>query len=98
MQTKNKVHRIPYQRAIQFLTSETDGRIFSAYFRKNDGTMRNIVARRGVRKHLKGGKLPYDPKRHNLLSVFDVQAGEYRMIRFATLVSFNVGGETFILV
>ena len=91
------VQQIPAQRAAEFLRSETEGRIFSAYFRKADGTMRTLVGRRSVKRHLAGGSLPYDAEARNLLPVFDMQAGDYRMVNLATLVSFNIGGETFIL-
>lgn len=97
MQTSRNVHSIPRERAIEFLTAETQGRIFSAYFRKKDGSMRNIVARRGVHSYLRGGELPYDPSAHQLLTVFDVQKRDYRTIGLDNLVSFNIGGETFIL-
>ncbi|MCI0557186.1 MAG: SH3 beta-barrel fold-containing protein [Nitrososphaera sp.] len=91
------VHQISIQRAADFLWSETGGRIFSAYFMKNDGSMRSMVCRRGVKRHLRGGKLPYDPKEQHVLPVFDLQKKDYRSLRLDRLVSFNIGGETFIL-
>ncbi len=59
--------------------------------------MREMTCRRHVRKHLVGGSLPYDPKPKLLLPVFDVRVRDYRMVNLATLVSFNVMGETFIV-
>ncbi len=97
MQTANDIHQIPARRAAEFLTSETQGRFFSAYFRKADGSMRGMLCRKGVTKHLRGGDLPYDPKVRQLLPVFDMVARDYRMVNLATLVSFNIGGETFII-
>lgn len=91
------VQIIPRQRAAQFLENETDGRIFSVYFQKKDGTMREMVCRRGVRKYLRGGELPYDPKSKLLLTVFEVSSREYRMVNIASLVSFKVSGETYIV-
>ncbi|MHC4278222.1 MAG: SH3 beta-barrel fold-containing protein [Planctomycetota bacterium] len=92
------VHQIPFRRALEFLYNETQGRIFSVYFRKTDGTMREMVCRRGVKAHLRGGNLPYDPKPKLLLPVFDMWTDDYRMVNLRTLVSFNIGGETFIIV
>lgn len=92
------VNRIPRNRAIEFLQGETGGLIFSAYFRKTDGSMREMVCRRGVKAHLHGGELPYDPKAHQLLTVFDMNKNEYRNVNLRTLVSFNIHGETFILI
>ena len=102
--TERKVNTIPFRRAIEFLQNETQGRIFSAYFQKTDGSMREMVCRRGVKAHLRGGELPYDPKLKLLLPVFDMQEEGYRMVNLRTLVSFNiatdpeVGSETFILI
>ncbi len=96
--TERKINQIQKRRAADFLQDETEGRIFSAYFRKKDGTMREMTCRRGVKAHLSGGDLPYDPRLRQLLPVFDMQLEEYRMVNLQTLVSFNIGGETFILV
>lgn len=96
--TNRTVSQIPTPRAIEFLQNETQGRIFSAYFRKKDGTMREMICRRGVKAHLRGGKLPYDASQKLLLPVFDMNIQKYRTINFRTLVSFNIGNETFLLV
>ena len=96
-QTQNTVESIGRTRAMEFLTNETQGRIFSAYFKKADGSMRTMVCRRGVKQHLRGGSLPYNPKQRHLLPVWDFQKREYRMVNLASLVSFNIGGETFIV-
>ena len=93
-----KVNQIGWRRANEFLQNETEGRIFTAHFHKRDGSMRLMHCRRGVKAHLSGGELPYDPKAKLLLPVFDMQLGEYRMVNLSKLVSFSIGGETFILV
>lgn len=95
---ERNVTQIPSRRAFEFLWNETEGRIISVYFKKKDGTMREMTCRRGVKAHLSGGDLPYDPKAKQLLPVFDMHLGKYRMVNLRTLVSFNIGGETFILV
>ena len=98
MLAERTVHQIPFRRAAEFLWDETEGRIFSCYFRKKDGTMREMTARRGVKVGLVGGSLPYDPKPRLLLPVFDMSIQDRRMVNLDTLVSFNIGGETFIIV
>lgn len=95
--TSRDVYDISARRAADFLWNETQGRIFSVYFRKKDGTMREMVCRKGVHRHLTGGTLRYDPKPKLLLPVFDMVVRDYRMVNLATLVSFNIGGETFIV-
>lgn len=57
--------------------------------------MRNMNCRLGVKKHLRGGELPYDPTSRLLVPVFDLKRKDYRMVNIASLVSFNVSGETF---
>jgi len=94
---QNNVHGIDRQRAADFLWNETQGRIFTVYFRKADGDMRTMTCRRGVKSHLRGGQLPYDAKKKHLLPVFEMTPGQYRMVNLGTLVSFCVGGETFIV-
>jgi hypothetical protein len=69
-----------------------DGKIFSVVFTKKDGTIRKMVARLGVRKHLKGGELKYDAASKNLLPVFDMEKEEYRMINVSTIQEIKVGG------
>jgi hypothetical protein len=91
------LHTIPRARAIQFLTHETDGRIFSAHFQKTDGSMRAMVCRRGVKRHLAGGTLSYDAEGRGHVPVWDMSARQYRMVNGQTLVSFRIGGETFLV-
>jgi hypothetical protein len=90
-------HVIPRERAMRFLHSETGGRIFSASFHKVDGSMRHMVCRRGVTKHLRGGTMRYDPTPRLMMPVFDLQKREYRILSVATMVSFKIGGEIFLV-
>lgn len=61
------------------------GRIFSVEFIKRDNTLRKMICRTGVTKHLKGGELAYDPIEKGMLPVFDMQKQEYRMINLRTI-------------
>lgn len=97
MLLEREVYQIPRNRAIEFLQNETEGRIFSVYFRKKDGKMRKMVCRRGVKAYLKGGELPYDPKAKLVLPVFDMELADYRSVNLRSLVSFNISSETFIV-
>jgi len=69
--------------------------IFSVKFVKKDGTIRDMVCRLGVRKHLKGGELAYDAKARNLLPVFDMQKKAYRMINISTLIELKLNGQVY---
>ena len=77
---------------VEFKEMVNDGKIFSVVFTKKDGTIRKMVARLGVRKHLKGGELKYDAAACNLLPVFDMEKEEYRMINVSTIQEIKVGG------
>lgn len=95
---KRQVTPISRARASDYLRNETGGLIFSVYFRKRtDGKMREMNCRVGVKAQLRGGKLPYPPKSHGLLPVFDLQVKDYRMVNLTDLVSFNIHGETFVV-
>lgn len=49
-----------------------DGTIFSVVFEKKDGTLRRMVCRTGVKKHLAGGQATYDPDKN--IGVWDTEA------------------------
>jgi hypothetical protein len=66
--------------------------IFSVKFIKKDGTLREMVCRLGVKKHLKGGELAYDAKSMGYLPVFDMQKEDYRMINTNTIVEIKING------
>lgn len=70
-------------------------KIFSAVFLKKDGTLREMVCRLGVTKHLKGGELKYSPEDFNYLTVFDMQKQEYRTINVNTLRQIKFEGITY---
>jgi hypothetical protein len=70
-------------------------KIFSVEFIKKNGTLRKMVCRLGVKKHLKGGELGYDPEALNYLTVFDLQSEEYRTINVNTLKSITFEGITY---
>ena len=76
----------------EFKEMVNDGKIFSVVFIKKDGSVRKMVARLGVHKHLKGGELKYDAASKKLLPVFDMEKEEYRMINVSTIQEIKVGG------
>ncbi len=72
----------------------TKGKIFSCSFIKKDGTVRNMVARIGVQKNLKGGKNGASDK-NSLVTVFDMLNGGYRMINLETLITIKANGNQY---
>lgn len=74
----------------------SDGGIFSVEFiKRTDGSLRKMVCRLGVKKHLKGGTKAYDAKKQNLLTVFDMEKGGYRSIPIEAVRSLSVNGQSF---
>jgi hypothetical protein len=71
---------------IQEFKNEVKGNFFRACFIKKDGTTREITARFGVKKHLKGGELKYNPESYNYIIVFDVEKKAYRTINMDKLI------------
>jgi hypothetical protein len=70
-------------------------KIFSVVFQKKDGTLREMVCRLGVKKHLKGGELGYDAEEKNYLVVFDMQSEGYRTININTLKKIKLDGVSY---
>lgn len=74
----------------------TNGRLFSVRFTKRTtGEERLLVGRLGVKKHLRGGRLPYNPRSHNLLIVFDVQKEGYRAVPLDAIYEIRADGEVY---
>jgi hypothetical protein len=82
------------------------GKIFSCFYIKKDGTPREMVCRLGVKKYLKGGELPYDPKaqgQFGMITVCEVkpgasedeQANSYRQVNIDTLMKLHIAGEKY---
>lgn len=69
------------------------GKIFSATFVKQNGDVRKMRARLGVKSHLKGGELTYDPSSVNNLIVFDLDKKGYRTIKFDNLLEIKYLGR-----
>jgi len=66
--------KITAVKAAELLTA-TEGKIFSVKFvKRTTGEVREMVARTGVKAHLKGGDAAYKFGEKALLSVYDLQA------------------------
>tara|TARA_A100001011_G_scaffold327416_1_gene351532 strand:+ start:111 stop:392 length:282 start_codon:yes stop_codon:yes gene_type:complete len=77
------------------LLKGSNGTMVSASFIKKNGEDRILNGRLGVKKHLKGGELKYNPSDYDLMTIFDVQKKQYRMINLETLYSMKVKGEEY---
>lgn len=70
-------------------------KIFTVSFIKKDGTERKMTCRFGVKKHLQGGELKYNPEKLGYLTVYDLQSEGYRTINVNTLKSLTFSGVTY---
>lgn len=81
------------------LITETKGKIFFAVYRKNDGTLRKITARLGVRYNkVTSRKIDHSWKlRTGYISAFDMKLKEYRTINLNTLYGLKFQGKVYIV-
>jgi hypothetical protein len=70
-------------------------KFFKATFIKKSGEKREMIARLGVTKHLKGGEKSYNANDFNYLTVFDMQKRGYRTINVNTLISIKTKGKVY---
>lgn len=68
-------------------------KIFTAIFRKKDGSLRKMNCRLNVKKHLKGGEKSYKDEDFNYLTVFDLNKNGYRTINLNTIEQIKANGK-----
>jgi hypothetical protein len=72
------------------------GRAFTVLFTKrSDGTKRLMNCRFGVYSKLKGGQDPFHFEDHNLTSVYDLVAHDYRCIPLDTIEKVALNGVNY---
>ena len=73
-----------------------NGKFFGVEFvKRTTGELRQMQARIGVTKHLKGGAKKFDDASKNLLTVFSMDANGYRSIPIDAIQSLKVKGITY---
>ena len=77
---------------LKAMIKSTKGKWFSCTFIKKDGSMRVMNGRIGCHKGVKGIGRKF--QKDNLVTVFDAQAKEYRMVNVDTMLTFNCGKFT----
>lgn len=72
-----RTHFISKAEAKQILENYTEGTIFTVTFiKRGDGSKRVMNCRKGVQKGITGQGMPYDPKKKNLIPVYDMQVAK----------------------
>ena len=75
---------------LKSMIKNTNGKFFTCFFVKKDGTLRKMTARVGVKKGLVNNGFVREEK-ENLVCVYDMVAHDFRFINLSTLKSLKCG-------
>ena len=75
---------------LKSMIKNTNGKFFTCFFIKKDGTLRKMTARVGVKKGLANNGFVREEK-DNLVCVYDMVAHDFRFINLSTLKSLKCG-------
>ena len=75
---------------LKYMIKNTNGKFFTCFFVKKDGTLRKMTARVGVKKGLANNGFVREEK-ENLVCVYDMVAHDFRFINLSTLKSLKCG-------
>lgn len=88
-------NHVSLYRAVK-LMQETDGKVFRASFiKRTTGELRHMVCRTGVTKGVTGKGMNYDPADKGLMTVFDFQKKQFRMIALDGLKALRIAHKTY---
>jgi len=79
----------------KLLANTNNGRFFSVTFLKKDGSIRTMLARKGVGKGVNGNGMKYVPLDIALMNAYDVLKDAHRMINLETLIEFKLNGTKY---
>lgn len=77
-------------RTLANIIENSNGKFFSCSFVKKDGTVRQMTARLGVEKYLKGGKKTVDAQKY--ITVFEPSSSCYKNINRDTILAVRFAG------
>ncbi len=77
---------------IESIIKNTNGKFFVVEFIKKDGSIRKMICRLGVKKHLKGGNKTTP---NNCITVYDVINKGYRCFYPDTIINFKCGNVSY---
>ena len=72
------------------MIDNSNGKMVTVTFIKQDGSTRILNGRLGVKKYLKGGKATVDANEY--ISIYDVQNKGYRSINRSTIIGLRMQG------
>ena len=71
------------------LKAISNGGFFTVTFTKKNGSSRVLNGRLGVKKHLRGGTLNYNPKAFDYIIVYDLVSKDYRTVNLNTVTELS---------
>ena len=79
--------------AVRYIRGSKGQIIHVAFIKRTTGELRYMLCRTGVKSYLRGGQQPYDAKKLNLITVFDMRKQQYRTIPIEGLCGITVRGK-----
>lgn len=83
---------------VESLLKENGGKFFSCEFTKQDGSLRKIHGRTGVKKYLRGGKNKVAKSSNSLVTMWEKKVTDYRTMNLKTLSKLTLRGNTYKIV
>lgn len=77
-------------RALANLIENSDGKFFHVSFVKKDGTVREMTARLGVKKYLRGGKKTVSEDQY--ITVYEPSSASYKNVNRDSILSVRACG------
>lgn len=97
---KNSTYKVVSKELAPFtlLDEVSNGKIFFVEFIKKDGSPRRMTARRSVRKGVNGKGMKYRPLAKGMLTVFDMDKGEFRLVNLTKIKRFSANGNKYLAI
>ncbi len=80
---------------IKQIIKDAKSTFFNVTFIKKNGDKRAMNCIKGVKKHLNGGTLAYNPEKKNLVPVYSIDKKGYRMINLETVLQIKSRGQIY---
>ncbi|MCM8832451.1 MAG: hypothetical protein NC816_00785 [Candidatus Omnitrophica bacterium] len=84
---------------VRELVNSFEDKEFVCIFRKRSGAkeLRKMICKLGVTEGVKGIGMSYDPKKYDLLNVYDVEKKEFRMVNLRTIMQIVHGEDIYFI-
>jgi hypothetical protein len=81
------------------LIEDSKGKFFTAHFIKRSNNKERILNARTQKRYTpkSNRKQPYEPSKYNLLTVYDMQKRNFRMLNIDTLFKLNINKTKYLI-